>query len=203
MAERMGNAEFKPEETVDTAVEQPVENGDVQNQSADEPKPVGKGVFGNIYDQFKGKLKEGIAFLAKMKGGYLRGVLHRDDIGDIDLPWGVAHNDYNGKGMAHIIRKHIEKFGDFASVDEAAEIITDVVENGKLRDEGENTVAIEKGNYRVVVVRDREGNWILSAFDFATSKKDKSKRKDAAASGTPGQPNVEAGAVTSNLSDGK
>ncbi|MCF0218712.1 MAG: hypothetical protein HUK14_02935, partial [Muribaculaceae bacterium] len=174
-----------------------------QPAAENEPKPVGKGVFGNIYDQFKGKLKEGIAFLAKMKGGYLRGVLHRDDIGDIDLPWGVAHNDYNGKGLAHIIRKHIEKFGDFANVDEAAEIITDVVENGKLREEGENTVAIEKGNYRVVVVRDCEGNWILSAFDFATSKKDKLKRKDAAASGTPGQPNVEAGAVTSNLSEDK
>ena len=35
----------------------------------EEPKPVGSGVFGNIYNQFKGKVKEAFDFLMKHKGG--------------------------------------------------------------------------------------------------------------------------------------
>ena len=61
----------------------------------EEPKPVGSGVFGNIYNQFKGKVKEAFDFLMKHKGGDLLGVFHRKDVGDIDLVWG----DENG-GLA-------------------------------------------------------------------------------------------------------
>ena len=64
----------------------------------EEPKPVGSGVFGNIYNQFKGKVKEAFDFLMKHKGGDLLGVFHRKDVGDIDLVWG----DENG-GLAHIL----------------------------------------------------------------------------------------------------
>lgn len=35
----------------------------------EEIKPIGKGVFGNIYDQFKGKAKSAINFLMKIKSG--------------------------------------------------------------------------------------------------------------------------------------
>lgn len=34
-----------------------------------EPKPIGHGAFGDIYDQFKGKPQEAISFLIKKKGG--------------------------------------------------------------------------------------------------------------------------------------
>ena len=51
----------------------------------EEPKPVGSGVFGNIYNQFKGKVKEAFDFLMKHKGCDLLGVFHRKDVGDIDL----------------------------------------------------------------------------------------------------------------------
>ena len=54
----------------------------------EEPKPLGSGVFGNIYNQFKGKVKEAFDFLMKHKGGDLLGVFHRKDVGDIDLVWG-------------------------------------------------------------------------------------------------------------------
>ena len=50
----------------------------------EEPKPVRSGVFGNIYNQFKGKVKEAFDFLMKHKGGDLLGVFHRKDVGDID-----------------------------------------------------------------------------------------------------------------------
>ena len=89
--------------------------------------------------------------------------------------------------------------GDFSNIEELQKVMTDVVENGELKDDNDKTCAIEKGNYPVVVVKDSEGNWILSAFDFITPKKEKIKRKDAATHDTPGQPNVEAGAVTPNL----
>ena len=45
----------------------------------EEPKPLGSGVFGNIYNQFKGKVKEAFDFLMKHKGGDLLGVFHRKD----------------------------------------------------------------------------------------------------------------------------
>ena len=59
----------------------------------EEPKPVGSGVFGNIYNQFKGKVKEAFDFLMKHKGGDLLGVFHRKDVGDIDLVWGDEKAD--------------------------------------------------------------------------------------------------------------
>lgn len=59
----------------------------------EEPKPVGSGVFGNIYNQFKGKVKEAFDFLMKHKGGDLLGVFHRKDVGDIDLVWGDENGD--------------------------------------------------------------------------------------------------------------
>ena len=79
----------------------------------EEPKPVGNGVFGNIYNQFKGKVKEAFDFLMKHKGGDLLGVFHRKDVGDIDLVWGN-----HGGGLAHIIRRHIIEQNDFKNVDE-------------------------------------------------------------------------------------
>ena len=162
-------------------------------------KPIGTNRFGGIYDQFKGKVKEAFDFLTKKKEGYLKGVFHRDDLGDIDLAWGSAPTDYTGKGLAHIIRKHIKVLKDFKDIDEAMRIIDDVVTNGTSKPNNDpRLVDIEKDNYRVVVAKNDEGNWILSAFDFVTPKKEKGKTLPP--SKTPGQSDVEAGAVTSNLS---
>lgn len=164
-------------------------------------KPIGTNRFGKIYDQFKGKVKEAFDFLKKKEDGYLKGVFHRDDLGDIDLAWGSAPTEYTGKGLAHIIRKHIMVMKDFKDLDEAMRIIEDVINNGELKkNKDPQLVNIENGDYRVVVAKNAEGNWILSAFDYVTSKKEKEKRKTLPPSKTPGQPDVEAGAVTSNLS---
>lgn len=59
-------------------------------------------------------------FLPKNKSGYLRGVFHRDEIGDIDLAYGDAPTDYSCKGLAHIFRKHMELIDDIDSVDDAS-----------------------------------------------------------------------------------
>ena len=168
------------------------------------PKPVGRGAFGDIYDQFRGKAKEAFDFLLKTKNGYLLGVFHRDDIGDIDLAWGDAPTNYSGKGLAHIIRKHVETLHDFNSIEEAFKTIANVIANGTATDgKVPNTYNIEKGDYRVVIAKSSVGQWVLTAFDFKTSLRDKKKGTPAAL--TPGETAnaVGAGAVAPNLSTPK
>ena len=143
----------------------------------EEPKPVGSGVFGNIYNQFKGKVKEAFDFLMKHKGGDLLGVFHRKDVGDIDLVWG----DHGG-GLAHIIRRHIIEQNDFKNVDEIQKVIEDVIRNGLIARENKDKINIEYNGYRVSIkktIRDSKGNvvenknWIVTAFDKSKPKHEK------------------------------
>lgn len=165
-------------------------------------KPVGKNQFGDVYDQFKGKPKEAFDFLLENKDGYLKGVFHRDEIGDIDLAYGSAPNPYKGKGLAHIIRKHVETLHDFPSVDDAINTITDVISNGVVKDGSiPNTYDIENGDYRVVVAADKNGNWVLTAFDFVNPTE--KKKKGTATALPPSQSSDGAGAVAPNLSAAK
>jgi len=134
----------------------------------EEPKPVGSGVFGNIYNQFKGKVKEAFDFLMKHKGGDLLGMFHRKDVGDIDLVWG----DENG-GLAHILHKHVGEGKSFANVDEAMSHIQNIIETGKNDFEDGGKIVFRKGSELVTVRKNfREGgkkiadkNWILTAYD--------------------------------------
>ena len=143
----------------------------------EEPKTVGSGVFGNIYNQFKGKVKEAFDFLMKHKGGDLLGVFHRKDVGDIDLVWG----DHGG-GLAHIIRRHIIEQNDFKNVDEIQKVIEDVIRNGLIVRENKDKINIEYNGYRVSIkktIRDSKGNvvenknWIVTAFDKSKPKHEK------------------------------
>lgn len=134
----------------------------------EEPKPVGSGVFGNIYNQFKGKVKEAFDFLMKHKGGDLLGVFHRKDVGDIDLVWG----DENG-GLAHILHKHVGEGKSFANVDEAMSHIQNIIESGKNDFEDGDKIVFRRGSELVTVRKNfREGgkkiadkNWVLTAYD--------------------------------------
>ena len=165
-------------------------------------EPVGKNQFGDVYDQFKGKPKEAFDFLLENKDGYLKGVFHRDEIGDIDLAYGSAPNPYKGKGLAHIIRKHVETLLDFPSIDDAINTITDVISNGVVKDGSiPNTYDIENGDYRVVVAADKNGNWVLTAFDYVNPTK--KKKKGTATALPPSQSSDGAGAVAPNLSAAK
>ena len=134
----------------------------------EEPKTVGSGVFGNIYNQFKGKVKEAFDFLMKHKGGDLLGVFHRKDVGDIDLVWG----DENG-GLAHILNKHVGEGKSFANVDEAMSHIQNIIESGKNDFEDGDKIVFRRGSELVTVRKNfREGgkkitdkNWVLTAYD--------------------------------------
>lgn len=178
------------------------EIADAPKFSLKDIKPVGKNQFGDVYDQFKGKPKEAFDFLLENKDGYLKGVFHRDEIGDIDLAYGSAPNPYKGKGLAHIIRKHVETLHDFPSVDDAINTITDVISYGVVKDGSiPNTYDIENGDYRVVVAADKNGNWVLTAFDYVNPTK--KKKKGTATALPPSQSSDGAGAVAPNLSAAK
>jgi N12 class adenine-specific DNA methylase len=165
-----------------------------------EPSPIGRSKFGNVYNQFRGKVKAAFDFLMKHQSGDLLGVFNREDVGDIDLVWG----DYNG-GLGHIIRRHIVEQNDFDNVDEIRDIVSSVIANGNIVRENVDKVNIEHDGYRVSirkVNRDGRGNivehknWVVTAFQ---SEKPKwKKRRDVSPSGTLTTPsaNPEADGVT-------
>lgn len=133
------------------------------------PEPTGKGRFGNIYQWTTGKAKEAADFLRRMQSGYLKGVFHRNDIGDIDLVWG---NDKGG--LKHIIQKHIVEHDDFDSVEEAMQIIDDVLANGEPIPQGSN-LSFDYNGYRVSVAKSEDGNWVLTAFDKSRTENEKKR----------------------------
>ena len=131
-------------------------------------KPVGKGTFGDVYDQFKGKPQEAAAFLTSHKGGDLLGVFSRDGVGEIDVVWG----DERG-GFAHILGKHVGEGKSFPTASEAARAIDEIIKTGEVSFENGDKVVFEKDG-KVVTIRKnvREGgkkiaakNWVLTAYD--------------------------------------
>ncbi|MDY3911826.1 MAG: hypothetical protein SO000_01395, partial [Sodaliphilus sp.] len=174
------------------------------DEAEGEPKPVGKGLFGNIHDQFKGKVKEAVEFLMKHKSGDLLGVFHRSEVGDIDLVWGD-----DDKGLQHIINGHIlVKDPDFKNIDEAIFLIDDIVKNGKVVKEGEAKIVFEKDGYRVVICKNINGkqkNWVLTSYDSTNGNgKKKERLSDSTTLVTPDtNEGCRAVASSDNLSEGK
>lgn len=123
-------------------------------QSAEEIKPVGKGFFGDIYDQFRGKAKEAINFLMSRKEGEAIGALYHKDIGDIDLVWG------NEKaGLMKIARKHPEMLEDLQSKLDAMDVVSS----------SDNRIILESPIDRAVVSKnvfdEKDKQWLLTAYE--------------------------------------
>lgn len=136
------------------------------------PKPIWQGHFGNIYKSFKGKAKEAFDFLAKNKGGDLIAVFHRDGVGDIDLIWG----DKTG-GLAHILDKHVGGGRSFADVNDIANSVSDIINQGTIHFENGDKAVLKKGNQLVTIRKNvrkngkkiADKNWILTAYDLSAS----------------------------------
>ena len=135
-------------------------------------EPVGKGTFGDVYDQFKGKPQEAAAFLTSHKGGDLLGVFSRDGVGEIDVVWG----DERG-GFAHILGKHVGEGKSFPTASEAARAIDEIIKTGEVSFENGDKVVFKKDG-KVVTIRKnvREGgkkiaakNWVLTAYDVMSA----------------------------------
>lgn len=185
-----------------------VNRGEIEAETPaiEDAEPIGTGVFGNIYNQFKGKVKEAFNFLMHHKSGDLLGVFHRDDVGDIDLVWGDRKTN---QGLDHIIDKHIEQHHDFTSVEDAMNKIDDIINNGTINEKKSkwDKVVIEKDGMAVVIrknVRDNKGvvldenkNWIVTAFDGNYKQGEK---KNTSSDTTLATPSINEGgrAVTSD-----
>lgn len=173
--------EAQPQQPTD-AVSQLLAEAKKRQEIAD-IKPIGTGDFGEIYDQFKGKPQEAIDFLTRKKGGDLLGVFNRNGIGDIDMIWGSSPNPHNGKGLAHIIRKHIDTLHDFKDTKELSGVLDDVIKNGEINTKGTN-IELSKDGYKVILAQEKDGKrWVLTAFDNSKTKKE--KLSPAATLGTP------------------
>ena len=181
-------AEYKPDAPV---AEQPAQGAPVAEQPAPtevraegrpaeqpaaeegaEPQPIGRGIFGNIYNQFKGKVKEAVNFLLGKQEGVAQAVFHREGLGDIDLAWGD-----NRFGLKHIIERHVIEQSDFNSVDEAVAHINDVINNGNIVEHGDDVLILKDG-YKVVLSKAEDGHFIITAYDTARAKNEK-RRSDA------------------------
>lgn len=131
-------------------------------------KPIGKGSFGDVYNQFQGNAQEAFAFLKEKRSGDVLGVFRRDGVGDIDVVWGDK-----GGGLSHIIDKHVGEGKSFSSVDEAAKVIGSIIKTGDKDFENGDKIVFKKGSKLVTIrknVRDKgkkiaDKNWILTAYD--------------------------------------
>ena len=135
-------------------------------KGTDDIKPVGKGDFGDIYDQFKGKPKEAVDFLIKKKGGEAIGALSHKDVGDIDLVWGEeGTGKSDGFGLAKLAKYHPEV------LDKLQEILDDM----HVTKRTENRINLESDTHQAAVRltwNDQKKNWLLTAFEKKNSALD-------------------------------
>ncbi|MCL1606696.1 MULTISPECIES: LPD38 domain-containing protein [Mediterranea] len=149
------------------------ENNDIMfrdgKNKPNEPKPIGRSIFGNVYNQFKGKVLQAVKFLVNHESGDLLGVFHRNDIGDIDMVWGDE-----GGGLCHILNKHVND-KDFPSVKDLVSRIEDIINKGEIDERHSNTdkLVLVKDGYLVTIrrnVREKgikiaDKNWVLTAYN--------------------------------------
>lgn len=122
--------------------------------------------YGEAFTQFKGKPKQAIEHLLKVRRGYVPGAFHRSDIGDIDLVWGNKHY-----GLKHIEKQRNKKGQDFNKL---IEEITDAIENGKMIDDewDENIKVIVDETKKILIkltwddekVKNQNRNWLFNGY---------------------------------------
>lgn len=161
-ARKLADTITENEEAVSDA--QPLSIADTRK--LEEPEAIGTGAFGNIYDQFRGKAKEAIAFLRRKKSGEALGALHHDEIGDIDLVWGKEGTGHsNGFGLAKLVKFHPEV------LDNLQEILDDM----RVVNRSDNRINLESDTHKAAVRLEWDGkrkNWLLTAFEKENSVRD-------------------------------
>lgn len=143
-----------------------------------------EGDFGPIYTQFKGKPKEAIKHLRKVKRGECPCALHRDDIGFVDIVWGVGGED--GYGLCHIIEQHEAEMKQLGF--EVEDFIPMVFTFGKYSEsQRENKVRISGDAFMLVIKtkwNDKVKRFVMTAFDLRpVSRKNPRRAKRASKKG--------------------
>ena len=142
-----------------------------ENQVIEELEPVAFSPFGGVYDCFRNKPKEAFWFLIDHQDGDLRGVFHREEIGDIDLIWGDKQS-----GICHILLKHINH-KDYPTVSAMINGITDLINLGKAESLTSDKLVVRKDgyvgiirrNYRIEGKKPEPKNWVLTAYNKDSS----------------------------------
>ncbi|RDU51501.1 hypothetical protein CQA49_09515, partial [Helicobacter sp. MIT 00-7814] len=125
--------------------------------------------FGTNYAEFYHKPIEAFKKLQETQGGQVVGAYERKDLGDIDLVWGEYNKEtQKGFGLSKILAKHPEI---------TAEILEEIVKNGKLLDENSiKTIIYNTDNkiYRLGLSKGWKGKgeneWILTAYEVEKSQ---------------------------------
>ena len=119
------------------------------------------GDFGEVYEQFRGKPKEAIAFLMEKKSGEAVGALNHKDIGEISIVYG---NDK--AGLKKIASKHPE----------VLDIMQDILDESEVVQQSDNRVKLESDRYFAVISKDYLGTprapWLLTTFEKKNSVPD-------------------------------
>ena len=142
-------------------------------------KPIGTGDFGNIYDQFRGKPDEAVAFLTQQQGGEALGALHHDAVGDIDLVWGktgTKHSD--GFGLSKLVKYHPEVVAN----------LQEILSSMKVDKVSPNRVNLSSDKYKAAIRLDYDGKsktWLLAAYEKEVPS-DSGKTTDTATSSLSG-----------------
>ncbi|WP_372473025.1 hypothetical protein AB4865_09495 [Capnocytophaga sp. ARDL2] len=138
----------------------------------DSIEPVGKGAFGNIYDQFKGKVKQAIDFLLHKKEGEALSALNHKEVGDIDLVWGKeGTGKSNGFGLAKIAKYHPEVLNN----------LQDILDDMVVVSRTENRIRLESKTHEAAISLEYYGEnkkWLLTAYEKRESLNTKTMNTD-------------------------
>lgn len=129
------------------------------------------------YLQFKGKPKEAIKHLLKVKKGECLSALYRQDVGYIDIVWG--EHDYstnNGYGLKHIIEKHGKEIKQLGF--KVEDFIPIIVQYGDFstKHSDQKKIVFDGQAFRIIVTKEwfgKKKQFVLSAFDLRPISKKK------------------------------
>lgn len=126
--------------------------------------------FSPVYSQFKGKPKEAIKHLLKVKQGECTEALYRSDVGYIDIVWGENNPKTNeGFGLKHIIEKHGKEIESLNfKVEDFISIVIQFGDFNKSKSTKDKLI-YESHLFRFVVRTDFNGkkkHWLLTSFDL-------------------------------------
>ena len=141
----------------------------------EELQPIGTGAFGPIYDQFRGKAQEAIAFLKEKKEGEAVGALSHKAVGEIDLVWGEeGTGKSDGFGLAKLVKYHPEVLEDLQGILDDMEVVKRSANRVQLEsDTHKATIRLEWDN--------KKKTWLLTAFEKKNSASDNTTDTDETA----------------------
>ena len=115
--------------------------------------------FGTNYAEFYRDGANAIAKILREKQGQVAGAFYKEELGDIDVVWGVeGSSKSDGWGLAKIAKYHPEVLGK----------LDDLIQDLPIVKETPNRYQLENDDYKIAIRKDFEGqsrNWVLTAFE--------------------------------------